>query len=82
MTIKANILTTKHPRVGYKLRGRKKSLPNSLPERPMQVAKFLRKHPGAPRPRIAEALEVSMNAVSGAIHLLKQEALIDQIDLD
>lgn len=80
MTIKANLLTTKHPRTGYKLKGRK-SLPKTLPERPMQVAKFLQKHPGAPRPRIAEALNVSMNAVSGAIHLLKEESLLDQIAL-
>jgi hypothetical protein len=79
MTIKASLLTTKHPRTGYKVRAKK--LPATLPERPMQVAKFLQKHPGAPRPRIAESLGIGMNSVSGAIHVLKGASLVEQVQL-
>lgn len=79
MTIKANLLTTKHPRTGYKVRAKK--LPATLPERPTQVARYLQKHPGAPRPRIAESLGIGMNAVSGAIHVLKNAELVEQIHI-
>lgn len=80
MTIQAKIPTTVRARIGYTLRGSR--IPNTLSPRLAEVVAYLTKHPAAPRARIAEAVNGTLNVVAGAIFRLEQMKLIKRTALD